>query len=443
MIRLVFSDLRDNCAIWVGAFIIAVVCGYIGGWAASIEATSATYENLRSFSIAVIAFSSLAALPVLASASNLTVSAQRRSYALWQLANVKPRFVSFVVLIQLAVVAVLGAACGTLLEALTFAPFFPWVFSSYDPPANVQIKLGENLMPVVWFVVAAIFIVGGMKGAVSAGKTPPLTVLREPEPKRIKMSVLRVLLFIGLAVLTCALAISMEGSEPGTGLEFSLYMPILVTATVTPLAPLLCSALMKAWTSLVPRTRWNAWFLARRTASYGLSTSTSVETPVIVGFGLIAGVFSLSAVMGSYVQERNMSGYSTTLDWTSSVLLLGGPVLLCAVGAAVSVIMSSRSRSRDVSLLIANGAQSRTLVAAAACEALIHVVTATMIGMVCVVVSNAIVAHAVRLPLFADLTFTEGFAISLIGFALILAATLIPTLRALSRETAIALSVQE
>ena len=39
MIRLVFSDLRDHATTWVGAFLVAVACGLIGGWAASFQAT--------------------------------------------------------------------------------------------------------------------------------------------------------------------------------------------------------------------------------------------------------------------------------------------------------------------------------------------------------------------------------------------------------------------
>ncbi len=37
MMRLAFSDLRDHAATWIGAFLVAVGCGYIGGWAVSIE----------------------------------------------------------------------------------------------------------------------------------------------------------------------------------------------------------------------------------------------------------------------------------------------------------------------------------------------------------------------------------------------------------------------
>ncbi len=85
----------------------------------------------------------------------------------------------------------------------------------------------------------------------------------------------------------------------------------------------------------------------------------------------------------------------TGLDWTAAILMLGGPVLLCAIGAAVSVVMTSKSRTRDVALLIASGARPRTLLAAAACEAFVHAVTATLAGMAAVAVSNVVTAYAV------------------------------------------------
>ena len=175
MMRLVFSDLRDHAATWIGTFLVAVGCGYIGGWAASMLATAETYRNLDSMVWTMVAFSSFAAAVVLASAANLTVSAQRRSYALWQIANVGPRSVGAVVLAQLAVVATLGAACGTLVETITYAPLFPWVFSSpfYQPIDQVVLEVGVSKMPAVWLAVAAVSLVGGLRAARSAGKTPP------------------------------------------------------------------------------------------------------------------------------------------------------------------------------------------------------------------------------------------------------------------------------
>ena len=84
-----------------------------------------------------------------------------------------------------------------------------------------------------------------------------------------------------------------------------------------------------------------------------------------------------------------------------------------------------------------------TLLAAAACEAFIHAVTATLAGMAAVAVSNAVTACAVGMPLFDGLAFGEGLAVSLAGFVLVLAATLVPTLAALRKEPATVLAMGE
>lgn len=67
MMRLVFSDLRDHAATWIGAFLVAVGCGYIGGWAVSILTTTETYRNLETLVWTMVAFSSFAAAVVLVS----------------------------------------------------------------------------------------------------------------------------------------------------------------------------------------------------------------------------------------------------------------------------------------------------------------------------------------------------------------------------------------
>ena len=444
MMRLVFSDLRDHAATWIGAFAVAMACGYIGGWAVSISATTASYPNTEGFAMPMVLFSAFAAIAVIASASNLTVSAQQRSYALWQLANVGPRMVGAVVLVQLATVGVLGAMAGTLIEAATFEPLFPLVFSSpyYQPIDHVVCDVGFRLMPAVWLGVAALFALGGLKGARNAGKTSPMVVLRRQEPARKGLTGMRIALFAVLAFATWQFASSLFGVDLDA-LSYSVFLPLLMVATIVPVAPAVFSTLLAAWTSLVPQKRWNAWYLARHTARHGLAASTSVETPIVVGFGLVAGIFSLGTMLEAYIRQQGLSDYSATLDWTSAVLLLGGPVLLCAVGAAVSVVMTSRSRTRDVALLVASGARPRTLLAAAVCEAFIHATTATLVGAFVVTASNAVVACAVGMPLFDNLDFKGGFAVSLAGFALVLVATLVPTVAALGREAAAVLAVQE
>ena len=247
MMRLVFLDLRDHAATWVGAFCVAVACGFIGGFAASLMATAKSYPNMESLAVTMLMFSAMAAMAVLASAANLTVAMQRRSYALWQLANVSPRRVAAVVLAQLAVVAVLGAVVGTLVEAASFVPLFPLVFSSpfYLPIDQVVLDAGLPFMPLVWLSVAGVFLVGGLKGVRGAGRTSPMTVLRAPDQPRKGMTWLRVVLFAGLVFGTWQLASSLFGKDLDA-LGNSLFLPLLMAAALVSVAPAVFSALLSA-----------------------------------------------------------------------------------------------------------------------------------------------------------------------------------------------------
>lgn len=423
-----------------------MTCGYLGGWAASLRATAdlcagTLQRNMQDAATMVLVFSLVAAVAVLVSAANLTVVAQRRSYALWQLANVGPRRVGVVVLAQLAVVAVVGAVVGTLLSAATFVPLFSLVFGGHGKFSQVAPQVGASSMPAVWLAVAGVFLCGGLKGARGAAKTPPLTALREPEPERRGMTWLRALLFVALAACAWWVSSLMLDDGPDKVLNWSLYIPLLMVAAMVPLAPLAFSAFLSAWTSLLPQ-KWNALVPGAAHRSPRPFLQHLGRDAHHGGRRLVAGVFSIVACAAAYAEAQGAADFAG-LDFTTTILMLGGPVLLCAVGAAVSVVMTSRSRTRDVALFVAAGARPATLLAEAACEACIHAVTATLVGVAVVVVSNAVVAYAYGLPLFTGLSFGEGLVVSLVGFALVLVATLVPTCTALRQETAAVLSAQE
>ena len=60
MIRLVFADLTSTKAVWGGLLAIAVVFGYLGSWAVSIESTASQFDNLKNLGTVVVLFSSIA-----------------------------------------------------------------------------------------------------------------------------------------------------------------------------------------------------------------------------------------------------------------------------------------------------------------------------------------------------------------------------------------------
>ena len=56
MIRLVFADLTSTKAVWGGLLAIAVVFGYLGSWAVSIESTASQFDNLKNLGTVVVLF---------------------------------------------------------------------------------------------------------------------------------------------------------------------------------------------------------------------------------------------------------------------------------------------------------------------------------------------------------------------------------------------------
>lgn len=437
MLKLVFSDLRANKATWVGAFLVAMACGYIGGWVVSILATAqfytdSVYRNVNQAGTILFLFSVVAGLAVIAAVANLTVAAQRRSYALWQLVNVSSRTVTAVVLAQLAVVAVLGAMCGTLLSGITFAPLFPLVFSARTIFDQVTPQVGLTSMPMVWLGVSLVFLSGGFKAARSAGRTAPLQALTAQPLKKFGMTWIRLLLFAVLLAATSWFSHSIISGGPNNGMDRSVYLPILIIATLVPIAPVLFLALMRLWTSVVPQG-CVTWFLARRMALYNFSLSTSVQTPIMVGFGLVSGILTILNTMRHYAVNIGVTDFNG-LDMTSTILVMGGPILLSAVGSAASIGMTARSRVGDVKLLAISGASPKTLLSAATCEAFIHSANATLVGVIAVAASNFVVSKGLALPPFVDMTVADGLIVFLLGFIMILITVLVPTSFALSRK---------
>jgi len=248
-------------------------------------------------------------------------------------------------------------------------------------------------MPIVWLGVACIFLFGGLKAARAAGRTTPLQALTSQPLKKLGMTWTRLLLFAVLLTITVWFSYSIIVDGPNNGMDRSIYLPILLVGTLVPIAPVLFLLFMKIWTLLVPQ-RCIVWFLARRMALYNFSLSTSVQTPIMVGFGMVAGILTIINTMKHYAMDIGITNFNV-LDLTSTILVMGGPILL------------------------------------------IHSANATFVGIIAVAASNYIVSKGLMIPPFVDITITDGLIVSLLGFIMIAITVLTPTVFALSRKDVI------
>ena len=121
--------------------------------------------------------------------------------------------------------------------------------------------------------------------------------------------------------------------------------------------------------------------------------------------------------------------------------MLGGPLLLAAIGAAATVFMSSGAREREFALLQAAGATRGVIIKIALWEALISAVTATLLAVFAIGIGGLVLAHALGMPA-PTLALSSAWLVAGGGLVLLLAATVLPTLAALRREIPHLLAVE-
>lgn len=448
MMRLAVADLTAHTRVWLGILAVAVAAGFVGAVAAGLLETGIAHggrvqEGLSSTSAAVIMFSAVTVVIVLSATANLTVSLQRRGYALWQLVGVRPALVTVVVLTKLSIVGALGALVGCGIAVPVFPPLFGWVFREWPDLRGVSLHLGVLSVLVVGAAITLMMLLGGLRGARRAGRTPPIMALRDPEPPRVRMSWSRLVFAALLLGGAATLAANLDG-RAATLSAFAgqaILLTPLLAAALAAAGPLVFPLVLRAWTSLLPASVSASWFLARHSARHRLSQSTATISPLMIAIALSGGLYTMAATLDAALVERDGGTTSSGLAPEGVVLLLGGPLLLSAVAAAATVFMSGHAREREIALVQASGSTHGLIVLAAIWEAVIYAVTAMILGAAATIGGGLIIAGALALPL-PIVSFDTLGVIMGGGLLLILIATVAPTTSALRHEVARSLSAE-
>lgn len=445
--RLVLSDLAAHARVWLGVLAVTITTGVVGAIAAGLIETGLVHggqvqDGLSSTSAAVIMFTAVTALIVLSSTANLTVALQQRSYALWQLVGIRPALVALVVLTQLGIVGALGALIGCLVALPVYPPLFVWAFREWPDMRGISLHLGTISVLLVVTTITAVVLLGGLRGARRASRTPPIEALRDPEPPHIKIGWLRILLTLLLLGGIVALALTLDGNASISAFsgQAILLTPLVASALATA-GPLVFPLALRAWTALLPSEASASWFLARNSARYRLSQSSAAIGPLMVAIALAGGLYTTGATLAAAQAVRTGSSEGFDLAPEGVVILLGGPLLLSAVAAAATVFMSGHARERELALIQAAGSTHEVITLTAIWEAVIYAATAAILGTAATVIGGLIIAAELSLPVpvvsFATLGLIAGG-----GLVLILAATVAPTMAALRHEIPLTLAVE-
>lgn len=314
MIRLVLSDLVAHARVWLGTLAVTIASGFVAAIAAGLIETGAVHggrvqEGLASTSAAVITFTAVTALIVLSSTANLTVALQQRSYALWQIVGIRPALVGLVVLAQLGIVGFVGALIGCLIAIPVFGPLFTWTFRTWETMQDIALHLGIVSVFVVSGAITAAGLLGGLRGARRASRTLPIEALRDPEPPRVTMGWLRLLLTAGALAGTVGLSASLNGAPFTRLASQAILLTPLIAAAFAAAGPILFPLALRAWTSLLPAKASASWFLARNSARYRLSQSSAAVGPLLVAVALAGGLYTTGATLAAAQAIRTGSSH--------------------------------------------------------------------------------------------------------------------------------------
>lgn len=421
MFRLAASDFFCHIRIWVGALAVACACGFIYQYGfcliGSAEQVGSAFSNMG---LPMLLFSSIAAVPVAAAVGNLVVTQQRKSYALWQLAGVLPGTVRALVIIQLCMTGIFGALAGSAAASLIYSPTLPVLLPDLTELANLEspVELVPNWSGVIdsCALSAAVFVAGGFGSARRASKMSPTIALTEPESSAPRIPWLRILLMM-ICLGAAGLLLTYMCSENLTLVtNGTFFFPLVVVVCYSVLAPWFLPLVLRMWT--VPLNGLVLPCLAKREAGYALASSTTIELPIMIGFGVIAGISSSVSLLGEWYEAHSLS-YDPTLNQTAQVILFGCPALICLVGSMASALIASEERSRNVSSLRVMGMTLKEALFVSLLESLVHVINALIVGILAVCTSVNITALIFKANPLKYLNLASGLSVGLIGFLFI------------------------
>ena len=441
MVHLVLAELRHNLRLWLGAFIIICAAALFLTLSAGIISTGVTlrgtgqisakdFEGIVGFAATPAALTTVTTAVVITSVAQLTVSEQRRSYALWQLAGVLPRRVTGVVMRQLAVISLLAATAGVLAGWPLVSPLFDWLGARVPSLAGLDSSLSPEAAAIVVAFSVLLTLAAGLRPARAARRTPPIVALRSPETLRGVVSTMRWIWCALLVFAGVGLSIGIQSIPlPGIGSN-GFLIPFLFGCAVACAGPVVVPLVLRSWTAAFPSALSSAWFLARNASRHRVGQSASTVVPLSLGLILVC---SFMSVFTMFQQALSLTSGTPgpPVDTAGNLLIYGAPLVLATLAAAVTVFMSGRARERENALVLVAGGTPSMIVITAVLEAVIYTATAAILSLLVLIPTLATVWAAMNSMVPGTqfvISWIPWAAVAGAGLLALLGSTVFPTL---------------
>jgi putative ABC transport system permease protein len=375
--QLAAADLRSSWRVWCGLFAVCAVAAVAGSVPGTLVVGGLQTPDVRGLAMLSIAgttaaFALIAVLVVVSAVVRLTAALLVRTYGLWQLAGVTPRGVRWTMLLQTALVSTTGAVAGAAAAAVVVPPAVSAALLDSNGLADVRVAASWVEAIVVVVVTAGAAVVAGAPGSRRAAATSQSAVLGNAPVGRRSVAV-RATVVVLLVALAGSMLAGLPASVPDGAAPALLIGPVLVAA-VAVLGRTVGAPAVRLWTALVPASTSVAFGLARAAVRWSASRSDTTLAALLVAVGLPTGLVGGQRTAASAVGADVPGGAGAT------VLVLSGPVLLAAIGAAATAAMAARDRARERDQLKAVGASPGLPVGVAALEGLVLGITGTLVA---------------------------------------------------------------
>ncbi|MFJ2979349.1 hypothetical protein ACIPEP_10860 [Curtobacterium sp. NPDC087082] len=386
LVRLAAADLRTSWRVWAGLCAVSAVAALAGSVPGVLVVGGLRTPGVRGLALLSIAgttaaFGLIAILVVVSAVVRLTAGLLERTYALWQLAGVTPRGVRVTVLVQTALVAVLGAVVGAAAAGVVVPAAVDAALAGASGLDGVRVAASWAEAVVVVGLTVTAAVVAGLSGSRRAATTPLLLGVG-PGVRGRRPPILRATVAALLTALAASMLAGLPASVPDGAASALLIGPVLVAA-VAVLGRSVGAPVVRLWTAAVPASASVSFALARaavrRAAARSDTTLAALLVAVALPTALVGGQRTAATATGD---DATGSGSAVT-----TVLVLSGPVLLAAVGAAATAAMAARDRAQEREQLLAVGATPALPVAVAALEGVVLGVSGTLIAAATVGVS--------------------------------------------------------
>ena len=247
--------------------------------------------NSQGLSIAVIPILIMTALFVLAATTALSVGQRLGRFALLRAIGAKRGQVRSAVLVEQALIAVVGGALGFLPGTALGKAAVRALVSHGMMPAGSYTGLNPWLLLLACGGLLPVCVLSGLVAAWRAGRTSPARAVREVHTERRRPNLIRMLLGLAAAggVLTLDIVSLHQG---GPGAEIAMAAPLLMcgllaVALLGPMLVSLAAALIRPLQSFGPGARLavaNARMLPGRTASAVIPVAMAVGMTSAIGF---------------------------------------------------------------------------------------------------------------------------------------------------------------